>query len=322
MSESIDKTLLAFKPFEHFSKALLDAYFLVDASGKILKANPAAALLTGISSKNLLRASSFDEVLVLNLAGKDLKTTSILENLAPTRIDDIAGATIQGAELYLTIGYFPFIENDRVIGAFILVRDVTAETQLQGKYKDKASKSITDQLTGLFNRAHFEEYMRVEEGRISNLPVGNDHRNLSVIMGDIDHFKKINDKYGHPAGDYVIKTVGQILTKSFRKTDIICRYGGEEFLIILPASDLPGAKIAAEKARAAIENTKFEFGGTIIPVTMSLGVAQLQVGQESSKETIARADAALYHSKQHGRNQVSTHTGVIIMGNNQVNAAS
>jgi diguanylate cyclase (GGDEF)-like protein len=162
----------------------------------------------------------------------------------------------------------------------------------------------------------------VEEGRISNLPVGNDHRNLSVIMGDIDHFKKINDKYGHPAGDYVIKTVAQTLNKSFRKTDIICRYGGEEFLIILPASDLPGAKIAAEKARTAIENTKFEFGGTIIPVTMSLGVAQLQVGIESSKETIARADAALYHSKQNGRNQVSTHTGVTIMSSNHVNAAS
>lgn len=316
MSEEPNKIIQAFKPFEHFCKAMLDAYFLLDANGRILKTNPAAALLTGMSSKQLLRASSLDEVLKMDIAGRALSASKILENLAPTRIDDIKGSTAVGSDLFITIGYFPFIEDDKIIGGFILVRDVTAETQLQGKYKDKAAKSVTDQLTGLFNRAHFEEYMRVEEGRIVSLPPNSDHSNLSIIMGDIDHFKKINDKYGHPAGDFVIKTVAQILTKSFRKTDVVCRYGGEEFLIILPASDLMGAKVAADKARSAIENTKFEFGGNIIPVTISLGVAQLLVGQESSKETIARADAALYHSKQNGRNQVSTHKGLVIIGTN------
>jgi len=320
MTEQNDKVLQAFKPFEHFCKAMLDAYFVLDAGGKILKTNPAASLLTGMPSKNLLRSSSFNDVISMNISGKKLDAKTILENIAPTRIDDIHGTTNQGAELFLTIGYFPLIENGQIIGAFVLIRDVTAETQLQGKYKDKASKSITDQLTGLFNRAHFEEYMRIEEGRIGGLPAGNDHRNLSVIMGDIDHFKRINDKFGHPAGDFVIKTVAQTFMKNFRKTDIVCRYGGEEFLIILPASDLMGAKVAAEKVRANIEATKFEFDGKIIPVTISLGVAQLLVGQESSKETIARADAALYNSKQNGRNQVSAHTGVTIVGSNN-NAA-
>lgn len=320
MSDQIDKITQAFKPLEHFCKALLDAYFVLDASGKIIKTNPAATLLTGMSSKNLLRATSFDEILALHVSGKTLSAKSMLTNLGPTRIDDIHGTTMQGSELFLTVGYFPFIEDHRVIGAIILVRDVTAETQLQGKYKDKASKSITDQLTGLFNRAHFEEYMRVEQMRIVGLPVNSDHRNLSVIMGDIDHFKKINDKFGHPAGDHIIKSVAQVFMKSFRKTDVICRYGGEEFLVILPASDLMGAKIAAEKARIAVETTRFEFDGNVIPVTISLGVAQLLVGQESSKETIARADSALYSSKQNGRNQVCAHTGVTIIGSSN-NAA-
>lgn len=314
MNEQIDKITTAFKPLEHFCKALLDAYFVLDANGKIIKTNPAATLLTGMSSKNLLRATSFDDILALHVSGKTLSAKSMLTNLGPTRIDDIHGTTVQGGELFLTVGYFPFIEDHRVIGAIILVRDVTAETQLQGKYKDKASKSITDQLTGLFNRAHFEEYMRVEEMRIVGLPANSDHRNLSIIMGDIDHFKKVNDKHGHPAGDYIIKSVAQVFLKSFRKTDVICRYGGEEFLVILPASDLMGAKIAAEKARIAVETTRFEFEGKVIPVTISLGVAQLLVGQESSKETIARADSALYSSKQNGRNQVSAHTGVTIIG--------
>jgi diguanylate cyclase (GGDEF)-like protein/PAS domain S-box-containing protein len=313
MTDAPNKTLLAFKPFEHFCKAMLDAYFLLDADGKILKANPAAALLTGLSTKQLIKAASLDEVLTLKISEKSLTASMILENLSPTRLDDIKGETAQGSDLFITIGYFPFIEDDKIIGAFVLVRDVTAETQLQGKYKDKAAKSVTDQLTGLFNRAHFEEYMRVEEGRIENLPPNSDHRNMAIIMGDIDHFKKINDKYGHPAGDFVIKTVAQALTKTFRKTDIVCRYGGEEFLIILPASDLLGAKVAADKARATIESTNFEFAGVSIPVTISMGVAQLMVGQETSKETIARADAALYNSKQNGRNQVSMHTGAAII---------
>ena len=313
MIETNNPVLQLFKSFEQFSKVLLDAYFLVDAQGKILKSNPAASILSGISSKNLLKLASLDDVLTMTLAGKDLTAETILSNLGPTRIDDINAVTSQGNDLYLTIGYFPFISNDKVIGAFILARDVTAETQLQGKYKDKASKSITDHLTGLFNRTHFEEYIKLEEQRIVALPTGNDHRNLSFIMGDIDHFKKINDKYGHPAGDHVIKTVAQVLLKTFRKTDVICRYGGEEFLVILPASDITGAKIAADKARAAIAATNFEFNGITIAVTMSLGASQLMVGQESAKESIGRADAALYHSKQNGRNQVSAHTGTVII---------
>ncbi len=320
MTATNEQVLEAFKPFEQFCKAMLDAYLVVNAQGKILKSNPAAALVTGITSKQLLKIDSFNSALSLSIMEKPITAAEILQNTVPTRIDDLIGTTNQGTDLNLTIGYFPFLLDGRVIGAFILLRDVTAETQLQGKYKDKASKSITDPLTGLFNRAHFEEYMNVEEKRIISLPVGNDHRNLSVIMGDIDHFKKINDKYGHPAGDFVIKTVAGIFQKTFRKTDVVCRYGGEEFLVILPASDHAGARIAAEKVRQAIESQVFDFQGTIIPVTMSLGVAQLIVGQEHGKDAIARADTALYQSKQNGRNQVRVHTGADVVAS-VINAA-
>ena len=309
MNTGGEKVITAFKPFEHFSKAMLDAYLVVSVDGKILKSNPAAAILTGISSKALLKLDSLDNVLKMSVGEQTLGVKDIVKNISPTRIDDIAAMLNNGSTLNLTLGYFPFLEDGLPIGGFLLIRDVTAETQLQGKYKDKASKSITDPLTGLFNRAHFEEYMANEEPRLATLPAGSDHRNLTVIMGDIDHFKKINDKYGHPAGDYVIKTVGQIFQRTFRKTDIVCRYGGEEFLVILPASDAAGSLVAAEKARQSIESYDFNFEGTNIPVTMSLGVAQLMVGHELGKDAIARADAALYHSKQNGRNQISVHTG-------------
>ena len=322
MSEMNTKIMESFKPFESFCKAMLDAFVVVNMHGQVLKTNAAAAAVTGMTAKQLLKLSSLDQALTMNINDRLLTTTEIIKNLGPTRIDDIKGTTSQGGELYLTIGYFPFICDGEVIGAFMLIRDVTAETQLQGKYKDKAAKSVTDALTGLFNRAHFEEYMKQEESRIATLPSGSDHRNLTVIMGDIDHFKKINDNFGHPAGDYVIKTVAQIFLKTCRKTDIVCRYGGEEFLVILPASDATGSQIAADKIRIAIETNRFEFEGKIIPVTMSMGVAQMIVGEETGKDTIARADAALYGSKQNGRNQVSIHTGAGIIRGSTIKGAA
>ncbi len=301
--------LEAFKPFEHFCKAMLDGFVVVDIDGRVVKANPMVAQMCGITTKQVLTMTSFDEIFPMFVGNKVLHVKELLKNQTPTRIDEVACKPVAGKDLNLIIGYYPFLQDGQLVGAWLLIRDVTAETELQGKYKDKATKSITDPMTGLFNRAHFEEFMRGQESTLVQLPLDSDHRNLSVIMADIDFFKKINDKFGHPAGDYVIKTVANILSKSFRKTDIICRYGGEEFLIILPASNLEGAAVTAEKARIAIEAHQFQFGEHQIPVKMSFGVAQLLVGKEQGKDTIARADACLYLSKQTGRNRVSVHNG-------------
>jgi diguanylate cyclase (GGDEF)-like protein/PAS domain S-box-containing protein len=312
MVDSIKKTnrvLEAFKSYDHFCKAMLDGFVVIDETGKILKSNPIVAQLSGLSSKLILNLNSFDDMFSLTIGNRPLKITGLLENNAPTRFDEIGAKGHNGKELNFIIGYYPFLENGKVIGAWLLLRDVTAETQLQGKYKDKATKSITDPMTGLYNRAYFEEFIKNQDSALASLPAESDHRNLSAIMGDIDFFKKINDKYGHPAGDYVIKTVADIMKAGFRKTDVVCRYGGEEFLVLLPASDLEGAAIAAEKVRQNIETFRFEFEGKHIPVSMSMGVSQFIVGKELGKDLIARADAALYSSKQNGRNRVTLHTG-------------
>jgi diguanylate cyclase (GGDEF)-like protein/PAS domain S-box-containing protein len=303
----------AFKPFEHFCKAMLDGFVVVDADGCVVKANPMIGQMCGLTTKQILGMSSFDEIFPMFVGEKQMFVQELLKNIGPTRFDEVACKPMEGKDLNLIIGYYPFLQNGAVVGAWLLIRDVTAETELQGKYKDKATKSITDPMTGLFNRGHFEEYLRSQETALLRLPIDSDHRNLSVIMGDIDFFKKINDKYGHPTGDYVIKSVAGILGKAFRKTDIICRYGGEEFLIILPSSNLDGAAVAADKVRAAIESYLFVFEGSKIPVTMSFGVSQLMVGKESGTDAVARADAGLYASKQNGRNRVSLHTGAGII---------
>jgi diguanylate cyclase (GGDEF)-like protein len=126
---------------------------------------------------------------------------------------------------------------------------------------------------------------------------------LSVVMLDIDHFKKVNDTHGHPGGDQVLREVSSCLRFHVRPFDAVGRYGGEEFVLILPGATLPGAAIAAERIRSAIEQREITHDGKSVPVTSSFGVAELQ-GVETPEDLIKRADVALYLAKRNGRNRV------------------
>lgn len=157
--------------------------------------------------------------------------------------------------------------------------------------------SSKDNLTGAYNRNKFYEILNRE---VYNTKTK--RKNLSVIIYDIDFFKKINDKYGHLNGDIVLKEITSIVTQSIRKSDYMVRWGGEEFLILMPNTDKDGAYIAAEKLRKLIEEYKFSVEG-IDKVTCSFGVAKYIYG-ESIAEFINRADVALYDAKNTGRNKV------------------
>lgn len=129
---------------------------------------------------------------------------------------------------------------------------------------------------------------------------------LSLIVLDIDHFKKINDQYGHPAGDFVLRTLSDvIMNKMVRAHDFFARYGGEEFVILLSGTSLKAASEVAERIRATIEGTEFLFENRLIPVTVSLGVAVRQSEENEWEDFFKRGDMALYRSKQNGRNQVT-----------------
>ena len=299
-----------FKQYEHFAKVMLDGFCVVDMAGKVLKCNPLFSQLVGFRTRHILRnTESLDEMLELRLSDRDLPVRDIIDTPTPTRLDEVAGKSKDHDNLNLIIGIYPLIAGDQQLGAFILVRDVTAETNLQDKYKDKATQSITDALTGLYNRAYFVDFMASTMANLEILPKDASQRVLSIVMLDIDFFKRINDDFGHQAGDYVLQHVSQVMKDTFRKTDVVCRYGGEEFLAILPGTEAKGSLVAAEKLRQAIEGYHFEYEGRKIPVTISSGVAQVNVGKENGEQTIARADAALYFSKENGRNQVSLHDG-------------
>lgn len=154
----------------------------------------------------------------------------------------------------------------------------------------------TDQLTGLHNRKYLDTILRHE-----GIKANRYKSTLSLMLFDIDHFKNINDKFGHQVGDLVLKKVAKCLKDSLRQSDVLGRWGGEEFLLICINTPLSDTADLAEKLRAAVELLQFE---QPLSVTVSIGVAQLQSG-ETTEKTIARADAMLYRSKHHGRNQVS-----------------
>jgi len=159
-----------------------------------------------------------------------------------------------------------------------------------------------DSMTGLYNIGHFKLLLSAELKSIKLRT----KKDLSVIMVDVDFFKKINDSFGHQSGDEVLRAVADILRLSSRSLDVACRYGGEEFILMLPGASSENAEKVGEKLRKAIQDLKFELGEkkTPHPVTASFGVATYK-GNESPDEFIKRADKALYHSKETGRNRVS-----------------
>ncbi|MEC0177508.1 sensor domain-containing diguanylate cyclase [Paenibacillus favisporus] len=156
--------------------------------------------------------------------------------------------------------------------------------------------SVTDKLTGLKNRRYFQEQL---DSRLSGEPESG--RPLSLAILDIDHFKQVNDTWGHPAGDEVLVRLGEVLTACSREGDIPARLGGEEFVLILPDTDAPEASERAERLRTAAEKADWPVGR----ITVSVGVATASAG-DTEATLLKKADEALYASKTHGRNQ-STH---------------
>ncbi|MGY1951928.1 GGDEF domain-containing protein [Pseudomonas pergaminensis] len=180
-------------------------------------------------------------------------------------------------------------------------RVANMEQEAQG-YREhlevQRQKALIDPLTGLPNRAAWSESLDQE--------VNDWHQrgnSLSLAMLDLDHFKRINDGYGHLAGDKVLKIIASVLRKRLRPSDFIARFGGEEFVLLMPDSSLADALAAGEVLRAAIEACPFHFKGEPVTITVSMGVAQFQPGERSDL-ALKRADAALYRAKAAGRNQV------------------
>ncbi|MCA9688097.1 MAG: GGDEF domain-containing protein [Nannocystaceae bacterium] len=171
---------------------------------------------------------------------------------------------------------------------------------IESSYHEEIYRLSTfDGLTNIFNKRHFLETLERELSRARRYD-----RPLALIMFDIDHFKACNDTFGHRAGDYVLKELAALVRDRARKVDLVARYGGEEFAVILPEIELEGARSFAETIRTMIERATFSFEGHDIPVTISVGVAELTSDIANPDDLIRAADARLYRAKEGGRNRV------------------
>ena len=159
--------------------------------------------------------------------------------------------------------------------------------------------SITDELTGLSNRRCFDNTLEKEFLRALRY-----NNKLTLVMFDIDHFKTVNDTYGHPCGDYILKEVANAALQTFRKTDTVLRFGGEEFVVILTETDIKQSEIPLERFRKTIETLDLTYQNQQINITVSIGACQLDQSIGNKEEFLQKADNALYDAKNSGRNKV------------------
>ena len=170
----------------------------------------------------------------------------------------------------------------------------------EAKYHEEIYRmTIVDGLTQIHNKRALFEALEKELMRARRY-----ERDLSLLMFDIDFFKRINDQYGHLAGDHVLRELARVVQERIRREEVFARYGGEEFVILLPETPLPGAAALAENLRARVANHAFVFQGERIPVTVSIGTALLGENDKVASDLIQRADEKLYEAKRGGRNRV------------------
>jgi two-component system, cell cycle response regulator len=207
------------------------------------------------------------------------------------------GTWVEGTRLY---GPVTLTEGQRItIGDTVLRLAVLGASELASAraISDAARK---DPLTGCFNRGYFDQRLRAELARAQR-----HERATALLVLDLDHFKRINDKHGHAAGDAVLRAVGLALRDATRLEDVVARYGGEEFGLILPGATLLGAALLAQRVRIAIAQLAVPVAGRVLRLSASLGAAAIERGQAgSARALLEAADEALYAAKRAGRNRV------------------
>ncbi|MAZ87069.1 MAG: diguanylate cyclase response regulator [Cellvibrionaceae bacterium] len=180
------------------------------------------------------------------------------------------------------------------------------QRELQALNKRLSKLASLDPLTEAYNRRHFLELGNTEFAKAQRF-----HRPLSVIMLDVDKFKAINDTYGHPTGDAALKQLTQLCQNAGRSSEIVGRFGGEEFVLCCPDTDQTGAMALAERLRTSIEESTLDYDGSTLNYTASMGVTSIQEDDKSLNDMLRRADQLLYYSKENGRNRCTTDSDVI-----------
>jgi len=280
--------------------SLPDIFCVFDSTGRFIHWNIRLRKLLGRSNAEMSRANIFSIVHEADLARAKEKIQAVFQHGEATI--EVRVSALRGIRDYAVTA----TRTETSQGVFVIAigSDITerkhAELELQRLQEQLRDQSVHDSLTGLYNRRYLEEMF----ARELILAERQGHP-VSLIMGDLDHFKRVNDAYGHLAGDEVLRVFGALMKRHARGSDICCRYGGEEFLLILPGTSTETAVERAEQLRMALAAAPVTYGVAQIAVTASFGVATFPRDGRTSDALIAAADAALYAAKSAGRNRVS-----------------
>jgi diguanylate cyclase (GGDEF)-like protein/PAS domain S-box-containing protein len=278
---------------------VLDATPLSDGGPKIVYVNPAFEKLMGYTAADVIGQNPK----MLQGPGTDDKTRYKIRKAMREGVSirsQILNYDKAGNELWLDINMVPlFDENGSLVYYAAIERDLTEYKKLQAHLENMAT---IDSLTGLANRQAFMQRAKNEFNRARRYA-----RPLTVVMIDIDHFKAINDQYGHAAGDDVLRQAADICQSSLRGSDFMGRVGGEEFVLLLPDTPPTNAYYVAERMRTHLCETSIELeNGTRLNITASFGVASMNEDDSDFDALLERADEAMYHAKHDGRNQVKS----------------
>jgi two-component system, cell cycle response regulator len=267
---------------------------------------PKAGQSTKLSSHRILLGRSADADILLDDEGVSRRHAQITVQDADYWIEDLGstnGILVNGEKVKRAI----LSDSDRIqVGTNVLLK-FTFQDELEESYQKKLYEQATkDALTGVHNKKYFVDHLKTEFAYAYR-----HHEPLSLILLDIDFFKKVNDTYGHLAGDAILKEMSVVVDETLREEDLFARYGGEEFAVVLKNTDMQHAVLIAERLRVIVASHEYHFDGQKIPVSISLGVSTL-INQNHLKPIflVQEADHRLYEAKSAGRNKVmpSHHT--------------
>lgn len=283
--------------YRHLVEHSQEGIWMLDRDNRTSFVNSRLAAMLGYEVDELLGKSLFE---LMTPEWREL-TRGKLGRPAPDTAEqhDLKLLRRDGREIWALVSVNPlFDEHEGHQGTIAMVVDITDRKHMEAALHELA---ISDPLTGLLNRRHFYSLAQKELQRFQRY-----QNPLAAIMMDLDHFKSINDRLGHLTGDQVLQTVARILRDSLRQTDILCRYGGEEFAILLPETDLRTASVTAERLRQTLGSEPIETDQGPLQLTVSLGVAGIYSWRDISVEDLLdHADRMLYAAKEGGRNQVA-----------------
>ncbi|MEW6570403.1 MAG: diguanylate cyclase [Nitrospirota bacterium] len=302
------KDEIALRDSERFHNTIFesinDPFCIIGRDYRIIKVNESYARMKGITIDKLVNNLCYKIVYNRNSVCEGCVVKETFNSGRPNTKEKLM-RTPTGLQMWVEIYTYPIFDKDRMVWSVIeYTRDVTqrkkAEAERDILIERLQHLSHTDDLTGLLNRRALLERLEEEANRAKRYGSA-----LALIICDIDYFKKINDTYGHDTGDKALQIISSLIKESLRNSDIMGRYGGDEFFLILPETSIEGAMEMAERIRLIVRDYRLRLDRNMsVKTTVSLGIAEFDPDKENIKDFVKRADNALYLAKDKGRNRV------------------